>query len=143
MIAKFLGSDYTHYPFMEVLLATPIQFVIGARFYKAAYNALKRGAANMDVLVVMGTSAAYFYSWYLIATLGTDAAGSTLLRSLGRHHHAGAAGQIHGGARQTRHDRRDSATHGSASENGAGKTRPTVRNSSCADRRKCAPGISS
>ena len=75
MIAKFLGSDYTHYPFMEVLLATPIQFVIGARFYKAAYKALKAGAANMDVLVVMGTSAAYFYSWYLIATLGTDAAG--------------------------------------------------------------------
>ncbi len=75
MIAKFLGSDYTHYPFMEVLLATPIQFVIGARFYKAAYKALKAGAANMDVLVVMGTSAAYFYSWYLIGTLGTDAAG--------------------------------------------------------------------
>jgi Cu+-exporting ATPase len=75
MVAKFLGSDYTHYPFMEVLLATPIQFIIGARFYKAAYNALRAGAANMDVLVVMGTSAAYFYSWYLIGTLGTDAAG--------------------------------------------------------------------
>ena len=75
MIAKFLGFDYVHYPFMEVLLATPIQFIIGARFYKAAYKALKARAANMDVLVVMGTSAAYFYSWYLIATLGPDAAG--------------------------------------------------------------------
>ena len=75
MIAKFLGSEYEHYPFMEVLLATPVQFVIGARFYKAAYKALKAGAANMDVLVVMGTSAAYFYSWYLIATLGAGAKG--------------------------------------------------------------------
>jgi len=75
MVAKFLGYDFVHLPFMEVLLATPIQFVIGARFYKAAYKALKAGSANMDVLVVMGTSAAYFYSWYLIATLGAEAQG--------------------------------------------------------------------
>jgi Cu+-exporting ATPase len=75
MIAKFLGSDFVHQPFVEVLLATPIQFIIGARFYKSAYSALKNRSANMDVLVVMGTSAAYFYSWYLIGTLGSDAAG--------------------------------------------------------------------
>jgi Cu+-exporting ATPase len=75
MIMKFFGSDFTHYPFVEVILATIIQFVIGARFYRAAYNALRAGAANMDVLVVTGTSAAYIYSWYLIGTLGAEARG--------------------------------------------------------------------
>jgi len=75
MIAKFLGFEFEHLPFVEVLLATPIQFIIGARFYKAAYNALRARSANMDVLVVMGTTAAYLYSWYLIATLGPDAQG--------------------------------------------------------------------
>jgi len=75
MIAKFLGSDFEHHPSMEVMLATPVQFIIGARFYKAAYKALRAGSANMDVLVVMGTTSAYAYSWYLIATLGADAQG--------------------------------------------------------------------
>ncbi|MFQ5635455.1 MAG: heavy metal translocating P-type ATPase [Gammaproteobacteria bacterium] len=75
MIAKFLGFEFQHPPFLEVLLATPVQFIIGARFYKAAYKALRARSANMDVLVVMGTTAAYLYSWYLIATLGADAGG--------------------------------------------------------------------
>lgn len=43
-------------------LVTPVQFVIGKRFYVGAYRALKNGSANMDVLVSLGTSAAYFYS---------------------------------------------------------------------------------
>lgn len=75
MVLKFLGFEFVHLPVVEVLLATPIQFIIGARFYKAAFNALRARSANMDVLVVMGTSAAYIYSWYLIATLGSGAAG--------------------------------------------------------------------
>jgi Cu+-exporting ATPase len=45
-------------------LATPIQFVIGARFYKQSYYALRSGSANMDVLVALGTSAAYLFSLY-------------------------------------------------------------------------------
>lgn len=48
----------------QLLLATPVQFIIGYRFYKGAYNALRGGGANMDVLISMGTSAAYFYSIY-------------------------------------------------------------------------------
>lgn len=48
----------------QLILATPVQFYIGARFYKGAYNSLRGGGANMDVLIAMGTSAAYFYSIY-------------------------------------------------------------------------------
>lgn len=48
----------------QLLLATPVQFFIGARFYKGAYNSIRGGGANMDVLIAMGTSAAYFYSIY-------------------------------------------------------------------------------
>jgi P-type Cu+ transporter len=44
------------------LLATPVQFWIGWRFYKGAFAALKHGSADMNVLIVVGTSAAYFYS---------------------------------------------------------------------------------
>jgi len=75
MLLKFLGFEFTYPMFIEVLLATTVQFYIGARFYKAAYKALRARSANMDVLVVMGTTAAYTYSWYLIATLGQDAVG--------------------------------------------------------------------
>lgn len=51
-------------PWIQMLLATPVQFIIGKQFYVGAYKALRNGSANMDVLVVMGTSAAYFYSVY-------------------------------------------------------------------------------
>ena len=48
--------------YFQLALATPIQFVAGAQFYKDSYYALKNKSANMSVLVVLGTSAAYFYS---------------------------------------------------------------------------------
>ncbi|MBN8441508.1 MAG: copper-translocating P-type ATPase [Thauera sp.] len=47
---------------IQLLLATPVQFWIGARFYRGAWASLRGGSANMDVLVVLGTSMAYFYS---------------------------------------------------------------------------------
>lgn len=76
MVFVLLGYDDIHLmPAAEVLLATPIQFVLGARFYRAAFNALRGGRANMDVLVVMGTTAAYLYSWYLLTVLGEAADG--------------------------------------------------------------------
>jgi Cu+-exporting ATPase len=55
----FLHNDY-----FQLIIATPIQFIIGFRFYKHAYYALRSKGANMDVLIAMGTSAAYFYSLY-------------------------------------------------------------------------------
>ncbi|HHQ4691202.1 TPA: heavy metal translocating P-type ATPase [Aeromonas veronii] len=65
-----------HLPaWLELLLATPVQFWIGARFYRGAWLAIKNRTANMDVLVATGTSAAYFYSLYLLLTLGMAASG--------------------------------------------------------------------
>lgn len=49
-------------PWLQFALATPVQFIIGAPFYVGAYKSLWSGSANMDVLVALGTSAAYFYS---------------------------------------------------------------------------------
>src|SRR5699024_3336432 len=51
-------------PWFQFALATPIQFIIGWQFYDGAYKNLRNGGANMDVLVALGTSAAYFYSLY-------------------------------------------------------------------------------
>lgn len=52
-------------PWFQLILATPVQFYVGRQFYIGAYKALRNGSANMDVLVSLGTSAAYFYSLYL------------------------------------------------------------------------------
>ncbi|GAQ18564.1 copper-exporting P-type ATPase A [Oceanobacillus picturae] len=60
-------------PWFQFALATPVQFIIGWQFYVGAYKNLKNGGANMDVLVALGTSAAYFYSLYeAIKTIGND-----------------------------------------------------------------------
>ncbi|MCH5474243.1 heavy metal translocating P-type ATPase [Bacillus cereus] len=60
-------------PWVQLALATPVQFIIGGQFYVGAYKALRNKSANMDVLVVLGTSAAYFYSVYLsIQSIGSS-----------------------------------------------------------------------
>ncbi|WP_051250863.1 heavy metal translocating P-type ATPase [Paenibacillus harenae] len=53
-------------PWLQLSLATVIQFVIGMPFYFGAYHALRQRSANMDVLVAVGTTAAYFYSHYVV-----------------------------------------------------------------------------
>lgn len=62
MVLMLFGVKPILSPWMEWLLATPVQFWIGARFYKGALRAIKSRAGNMDVLVALGTSAAYFFS---------------------------------------------------------------------------------
>ena len=62
------GDNILTNGYFQLLLATPVQFIIGYRFYKGAFNSLRGGGANMDVLVSMGTSAAYFYSLYNLLT---------------------------------------------------------------------------
>jgi len=75
MAAMVFGVEFHLHPWVELALATPVQFVIGSRFYRAAWKALRAGSGNMDVLVAMGTSTAYLYSLYLLITLGDAAAG--------------------------------------------------------------------
>ncbi|GAB6935998.1 heavy metal translocating P-type ATPase [Calditerricola yamamurae] len=53
-------------PFLQLVLATVVQFTVGMRFYRGAVKALRAGSANMDVLVALGTSAAYGYSLYAV-----------------------------------------------------------------------------
>ncbi|APC49039.1 copper-translocating P-type ATPase [Virgibacillus halodenitrificans] len=67
MLVHLLGMgipDIFMNPWFQFALATPVQFIIGWQFYVGAYKNLKNGGANMDVLVALGTSAAYFYSLY-------------------------------------------------------------------------------
>ncbi len=75
MLAMFAGIPFHIPAYGELLLATPVQFYIGRRFYIAAWHALKAKAGNMDQLVVIGTSAAYFYSLWLLVNLGAAAKG--------------------------------------------------------------------
>ncbi|MDR2208115.1 MAG: heavy metal translocating P-type ATPase [Azoarcus sp.] len=57
------GAAHEFIPrWLQCALATPVQFWIGARFYRGAWNALRAGGANMDVLVALGTSMAWLYS---------------------------------------------------------------------------------
>lgn len=64
MIIPDLFQPYTN--IILWALATPIQFNIGSQFYKGAFAALKNKAFNMDTLIALGTSAAYFYSVYVV-----------------------------------------------------------------------------
>lgn len=69
MVLGIAGLDtpwlsFLHNPYFQLVIATPIQFIIGFRFYKHAYYALRSKSSNMDVLISMGTSAAYFFSLY-------------------------------------------------------------------------------
>ncbi|BAT73085.1 hypothetical protein VIGAN_01054300 [Vigna angularis var. angularis] len=54
------------------VLSTPVQFVIGRRFYSGAYKALRLGSPNMDVLIALGTNTAYFYSVYSVLRAATS-----------------------------------------------------------------------
>ena len=65
MIAHWLGWQGQLPALLQWLLATPVQFWLGWRFYKAGWSALKAGAGNIDLLVALGTSAAYGLSVYL------------------------------------------------------------------------------
>lgn len=57
-----------HHPLFQLLLATPVQFIIGWRFYKHGFLALRALSPNMDVLIALGTGAAYFYSLFHVLT---------------------------------------------------------------------------
>jgi Cu+-exporting ATPase len=62
MPLEWLGVMVPYKNIILLLLATPVQFIAGYRFYKGTWSALRAKTANMDVLIAIGTSAAYFYS---------------------------------------------------------------------------------
>ena len=64
LLLPMFGLMLPHW--MQFLLATPVQFILGGRFYLGAWKALRARTGNMDLLVSLGTSAAYFYSVYLL-----------------------------------------------------------------------------
>ncbi|MEK9197316.1 heavy metal translocating P-type ATPase [Ureibacillus sp. 179-F W5.1 NHS] len=64
--------DFLNDPWVQMVIATPVQFIIGWQFYVSAFKALKNQSANMDVLVAMGTSAAYLYSVFQTISKGTS-----------------------------------------------------------------------
>jgi Cu+-exporting ATPase len=64
MLAAPFGLHWMLPAWLQFALATPVQFVFGARFYRAAWSALRARAGNMDQLVAIGTSAAYGLSLY-------------------------------------------------------------------------------
>ena len=66
MLLEWAGWQVQLPAWLQWALATPVQFWLGARFYKAGWSALKAGAGNMDLLVALGTSAAYGLSVYLL-----------------------------------------------------------------------------
>jgi Cu+-exporting ATPase len=82
MFVVLAGGQEFLPPWAQFVLATPVQFWFGRRFYVAGYKALRAGAGNMDLLVALGTSAAYFFSlalWLIPAAA----------------HAAGAHGEVH------------------------------------------------
>jgi Cu+-exporting ATPase len=68
MLGMPFGADWSLPGWWQMLLASPVQFWLGARFYRSAWKAVKARAGNMDLLVALGTSAAYGLSVYLLAT---------------------------------------------------------------------------
>ena len=68
MLLQLFGIDWMLDGWLQLALATPVQFWLGWRFYRAGWNALRAGAGNMDLLVALGTSAAYGLSVYLLVT---------------------------------------------------------------------------
>ena len=68
MAGDALGQHWMLPALWQFLLATPVQFILGARFYKAGWHALLAGSGNMDLLVAIGTSAGWLLSMWLWLT---------------------------------------------------------------------------
>ncbi|MCK5334124.1 MAG: heavy metal translocating P-type ATPase, partial [Candidatus Aenigmarchaeota archaeon] len=66
MVFMWLGINVPYDSYMLWALATPVQFIVGRQFYEGTFAALRNRSANMDTLISVGTSAAYFYSVYLV-----------------------------------------------------------------------------
>ncbi len=77
VVPMLLGGAVVLPGWVEFALATPVQFWLGARFYRAGWKSLRAGAGTMDLLVALGTSAAYGLSAYLLAAAWIGGNGGT------------------------------------------------------------------
>ncbi len=68
MLGSLFGAHWMLPGWLQLVLATPVQFWLGGRFYRAGWKALRAGSGNMDLLVAVGTSAAYGLSVYMLLT---------------------------------------------------------------------------
>ena len=73
MFTALFGLPWMLPGWLQLLLATPVQFWLGARFYRAGWKALRAGAGNMDLLVALGTTAGYGLSVYQLLVHGEHA----------------------------------------------------------------------
>jgi len=73
MAGDLFGAHWMLAPWVQFALATPVQFILGARFYRAGWHALKAFTGNMDLLVATGTSAGWGLSVWLWLTAGPGA----------------------------------------------------------------------
>ena len=72
------GLMFLHNSVLQFILATPVQFYIGYRFYKSAFKTIRSGSPGMDVLIALGTSAAYFFSifnGFIAERVGVESSG--------------------------------------------------------------------
>jgi P-type Cu+ transporter len=72
MMGDLLGRHWMLPAWLQFMLATPVQFILGARFYKAGWHALKALSGNMDLLVAIGTSAGWGLSVWLWLSSGSS-----------------------------------------------------------------------
>ncbi|HET6828173.1 MAG TPA: heavy metal translocating P-type ATPase [Ramlibacter sp.] len=72
MAGELLGRHWMLPAWLQFVLATPVQFILGARFYVAGWHALKAGTGNMDLLVAIGTTAGWGLSVWLWLATGTQ-----------------------------------------------------------------------
>lgn len=66
MVFMRIGIEIPFADYIAWILATPVQFYVGWQFYRGTWHSLRNGTASMDTLIAIGTSAAYFYSIYII-----------------------------------------------------------------------------
>ena len=108
---------------LQLALATPVQFGLGWRFYRAGWKAVRAGSGNMDLLVALGTSAAYGLSVCLLFRHAGPRHAAPVLRGLGGRDHAGPARQVARGSRQAPDHRGDPRAECAAPGHGPGAAR--------------------
>jgi Cu+-exporting ATPase len=77
MLASLLGHAVMLPGVVQLALATPVQFWLGARFYRSGWKAVRSGTGNMDLLVALGTTAAYGLSTFLLLQFWREAPADT------------------------------------------------------------------